>query len=144
MLSPDLLNVLCGMGRGDEIVLADADFNAEWLAGGKPVQRSPGAGMREARVAVLSVLPLDGFVRQPVAEMQLADTAAEYRGALQREVLGDLVARGGARAEQCETTEHLRAYERLRGAYAIVQTGEMKTWANLLFKKGVVAVEARR
>ena len=48
LLSPELLKVLCEMGHGDEIVLADANFTAESLGRGKPTLRLPGAGMRFA------------------------------------------------------------------------------------------------
>jgi L-fucose mutarotase len=71
--------------------------------------------------------------------MQVGDTAAGYRSALQREVLGDLAASGVASPEQCEATERFAFYERASRAYAIVQTGERQAWANFLFKKGVIA-----
>ena len=35
LLSPELLKLLCEMGHGDEIVLADANFTAESLGRGK-------------------------------------------------------------------------------------------------------------
>ena len=79
LLSPDLLKLLCEMGHGDEIVLADANFTSGSLGRGKTVLRLPGIGMRRACAAVLSVLPLDDFVAQPIAYMQVGDTPAGYR-----------------------------------------------------------------
>jgi L-fucose mutarotase len=143
VLSPELLKLLCEMGHGDEIVLADANFTAESLARGRPVLRLPGISMRRACAAVLSVLPLDEMVDAPVAYMQVGGTAEGYRSALQREVIGDLTASGAARAEQCRPTERFAFYERTAGAYAIVQTGELQAWANFLFKKGVIAEALR-
>jgi len=35
VLSPELLKVLCEMGHGDEIVIADANFTAESLGRGR-------------------------------------------------------------------------------------------------------------
>jgi len=132
VLTPALLKLLCEMGHGDEVVLADANFTAESLAGGKPVLRLPGIGMARACAAVLSVLPLDAAVPRPVAYMQVSGTADGYRSALQREILDPLGA-------QCEAVERFAFYERVRGAFAIVQTGEMQPFANILFKKGVIA-----
>ena len=132
VLTPALLKLLCEMGHGDEVVLADANFTAESLAGGQPVLRLPGIGMARACAAVLSVLPLDEAVPRPVAFMQVSGTAEGYRSALQREILDPLGA-------QCEAVERFAFYERVRGAYAIVQTGEMQPFANILFKKGVIA-----
>ena len=143
LLSPELLKVLCEMGHGDEIVLADANFTAESLGRGGIVLRLPGVSMRRACAAVLSVLPLDGMVAQPVAYMQVGDTPVGYQSALQREVIGDMVAGANGRADQCEATERFAFYERVKGAYAIVQTGELQAWANFLFKKGVIAEELR-
>ena len=144
VLSPALLKLLCEMGHGDEIVLADANFTAESLAGGRPVLRLPGVSMRRACAAVLSVLPLDEMVDAPFAYMQVGGTAEGYRSAVQREVIGDLGASGAARPEQCVAIERFAFYERTAGAYAIVQTGELQAWANFLFRKGVIAEELRR
>ena len=143
LLTPELLKVLGEMGHGDEIVLADANFTAHSLAAGKPVLRLAGAGMRDACAAVLSLLPLDAMVAQPVAYMRVGDTPDGYRSALQREVIDDLVRRGDAADAQCEATERFAFYERARGAFAIVQTGELQPWANFIFKKGVIAAALR-
>ena len=141
LLCPELLKVLCEMGHGDEIVLADANFTAASLARGKPLVRLPGVGMREACAAVLSVLPLDAAVERPVAYMQVSATPEGYRSALQRDVIDGLQRRGEASSSQCEAMERFSFYERVAGAYAIVQTGEMQAFANFLFKKGVIAHE---
>jgi L-fucose mutarotase len=139
LLSPALLKVLAEMGHGDEIVLADANFTAVSLAAGKPLVRLPGAGMREACAAVLSLLPLDEMVERPVAYMQVGGAEIGYRSALQREVIGDIASKGYARPDQCEATERFAFYERAKGAFAIVHTGERQPWGNFLFKKGVIA-----
>lgn len=139
LLTPELLQVLAAMGHGDEIVLADANFTAVSLAAGKPLIRLPGTGMQRACTAVLSLLPLDAMVARPVAYMQVGGTEPPYRSALQREVIDELELRGCATAAQCEPTERFAFYERVRGAFAIVHTGEMQPWANFIFKKGVIA-----
>ena len=143
LLTPELLKVLAEMGHGDEIVLADANFTATSLAAGKPLIRLPGVDMRRACAAVLSVLPLDEMVERPVAYMQVGGTEPPYRSALQREVIGELVGRGDARAEQCEPTERFAFYARVRSAFAIVHTGELQAWGNFLFRKGVIAEALR-
>ena len=144
LLSPDLLKVLAEMGHDDAIVLADANFTAGSLGRGKTVLRLPGIGMRRACAAVLSVFPLDDFVPQPVAYMQVGDTPAGYRSQLQREVISDMGEGGSARSEQCEPLERFAFYDRVGRAYAIVQTGELQAWANFVLKKGVIAEELRK
>ncbi len=143
LLSPELLKVLAEMGHGDEIVLADANFTAASLAAGRPLIRLPGVGLQRACAAVLSVLPLDEMVERPVAYMQVGGTEPPYRSALQREVIGALEARGDLRPGQCEPSERFAFYERARRAFAIVHTGELQTWGNFLFKKGVIAEALR-
>ena len=143
LLTPELLKVLCEMGHGDEIVLADANFTAHTLAGAKPVIRLAGAGMLEASAAVLSVLPLDAMVNQPIAYMQVGDTPPGYRSGLQRDVIGQFERTGDARAEQCQAMERFAFYERVKQASAIVLTSEAQPWANFLFRKGVIAEALR-
>jgi L-fucose mutarotase len=139
LLTPELLKVLAEMGHGDEVVVADANFTALSLARGKPVLRLPGADLPRAASAVLSLLPLDASVDQPVAYMQVSDTAPGYRSALQRDVIAALKSRGDAQPEQCEAIERFAFYKRVAGAFAIVQTGETQPFANFLFRKGVIA-----
>ena len=141
LLSPELLKLLAEMGHGDEIVLADANFTAASLAAGKPLVRLPGVGIRRACEAVLSVLPLDAAVAQPVAFMQVGGQPEGYRSGVQREVLAAIAAE--ATALQCEPMERFAFYERVRGAFAVVQTGELQPWANFIFKKGVIAQALR-
>ena len=144
LLTPELLKLLCEMGHGDEIVLADANFTAESLSASRPVLRLAGAGMQEACAAVLSVFPLDGYVDRPVAYMQVGDMPEGQRSELQRNVIHQMEVEGIARPEQCDPLERFAFYDRARRAYAIVQTGEMQAWANFIFKKGVIADELRR
>jgi L-fucose mutarotase len=81
LLTPDLLKVLAEMGHGDEIVIADVNFTAASLGVGKPVIALPGAGVQRSCAAVLSLLPLDAMVSQPVAFMKVCNTPEGYRSA---------------------------------------------------------------
>jgi L-fucose mutarotase len=83
-------------------------------------------------------LVLDEAVEQPVAYMQVGDTEAPYRSGLQRELIAELAQWGCLRPGQCQATERFAFYERARGAFAIVHTGELQPWGNFLFKKGVI------
>ena len=100
-------------------------------------------GVQRTAEAVLSLLPLDDMVSCPVAFMQVGGQPDGYRSALQREVIATLATRSGARPEQCEAMERFAFYERVRGAFAMVQTGELQAWANFIFKKGVIAEALR-
>ena len=58
---------------------------------------------------------------------------------MQRSLIELFAATGAADANQCEAVERFAFYERVKQAYAIVQTGEMQPYANFLFKKGVIS-----
>ena len=144
LLTPDLLRVLAAMGHGDEIAVVDANFTAASLAGSKPLIQLTGAGLERTCLAVLSLLPLDDFVDQPVAYMQVSGSADAYRTALQRETIAAMVEAGHCSGqEQCQGIERFAFYDRVSSAYAVVQTGELQPWANFIFKKGVLAEALR-
>ena len=143
LLTPDLLRVLAEMGHGDEIAVVDANFTAASLAGSKPLIQLAGAGLPRACQAVLSLLPLDAFVEQPVAYMQVSDSPTGYRTALQRETIAAMIAAGHCSEAQCQAMERFAFYDRVKSAYAVVQTGELQPWANFVFKKGVLAEALR-
>ena len=144
LLTPELLKVLCEMGHGDELVLADANFTAESLGRERIVLRLPGADMQRTCAAVLSVFPLDEAVAQPAAYMHVAGSAHGYRSGLQRAVIAQAAAADPVFDDsKWEAVERFAFYERALRAYAIVQTGEMQAWANFVFKKGVIADRMR-
>ena len=144
LLTPELLKVLAEMGHGDAIAVVDANFTASTLAGGKPLVRLAGASLARACAAVLSVFPLGTADELPVAFMQVGDMPDGYLSPLQREVVAlcEVDERtGGAHGEP---VERFAFYQRVREAYAIVQTGEMQAYANFIFTKGVIADAAIR
>ena len=143
LLTPDLLKVLAEMGHGDEIVIADANFTATSLARDKPLIQLAGADMQRACRAVLSLLPLDSHVAQPVAFMKVCRTAEGYLSALQRETLAAWQAAGLVQPGQCEAMERFAFYARVKQAFAVVHTGELQPYANFLFKKGVLGEALR-
>ena len=139
LLTPELLRTLAEMGHGDKIVVADANFTATTLARGKVLIALPGVGAQRCCEALLSLLPLDQAVAQPLACMQVCDTPPGYRSALPRRVIGRLEAAGWATPAMCQAVERFAFYERVQGAHAIVQTGELQPYANFILKKGVIS-----
>ena len=139
LLTPQLLKVLAEMGHGDEIALVDANFTAASLgAAHGRVLRLAGAGLVAACDAVLSLLPLDVINSGPVAYMQHAGMPEGQPSPLQARVIESVARIGGVPARACEAMERFAFYERVRGAWAIVQTSESQPFGNFLFKKGVI------
>lgn len=132
LLNGDALAVLRDMGHGDSVVLADANFPAHYL--GPPAIRIDADAVRVGR-AVLSVMPLDGFVDAPVRRME-ADARKELNdahrdfAAMVEDVAGSWV---------MGSIERFRFYEEARGCVAVFATQEMRPYANFILTKGVIA-----
>jgi L-fucose mutarotase len=142
VLTPELLKLLMEMGHDDAIVLADANFTAVRYAGGRPIVRLSGIGMARAVQAVTSLLPLVADEVHPVGFMQVSGQRADYRSALQREVLASLEPSFLA-GQSAEAIERFAFYERTKSAFAIVLTGEQQPFGNFLLRKGVIGETLR-
>ncbi len=136
LLSPDLLHALASMGHGDEIVVADAHFPGASVA--RRLIRMDGVDATRMIRAIVSVMPLDTFVEAPAAGMRVVgdpgkvpDAVADFNRALDE---------AEGRKVKVEMIERQAFYERSRTAFAVVQTGELRTYANLILKKGVVGL----
>lgn len=139
ILSPQLLKVLCEMGHGDRLVIADGNFPAESMGKNAVVVRCDGLGAPEVLDAILQVFPLDTYVEKPVALMELVPSDV---GKVQtpiwdtyKEIIAKHDCRGDATVGQIE---RFAFYEEAKGAYAIIATGEEAIYANVMLQKGVV------
>jgi L-fucose mutarotase len=132
LLNGDALAVLRDMGHGDSIVLADANFPAHYL--GPPAIRIDADTVRVGR-AVLSVMPLDGFVDAPVRRME-ADARKELNDA-HRDFAAMIEDVAGS--WQMGSIERFRFYEEARACVAVFATQEMRPYANFILTKGVIA-----
>lgn len=139
LLGGELLMHLSNMGHGDRVVLGDANFTAYTLAEGAPVLRLDGIPMLRATQALLSVLPLDEAVAQPVTLMLVGGQAPTFRSTVQQGVQAAVEAACAPRHNLCEAVERFAFYDRVRGARLVIQTGEMQPFANVILQKGVIA-----
>ena len=133
LLSPELLHVLASMGHGDEIVLADANFPATTHA--KRLIHAPGATVPALLDAVLTLMPLDTFVAQAALTMQVVDAPDSVPETVAE--CNRVLARHNERASSA--LERFAFYERATSAFAIVATGELRIYGNIILKKGVIA-----
>ena len=133
LLGPDLLHILRSMGHGDEVAIVDANYPAQRTA--QRLVRLDGVSATRALQAVLSVLPLDSYVPHSVHTMQVVGDAeavpeivAEFRS------LVAAVDEGAA----CGALERFAFYDRVKGAFAVLATGERRLYGNILLTKGVI------
>jgi L-fucose mutarotase len=131
LLTPDLLHALAAMGHGDRIVLVDANYPA---TRGRRVIALPGADAPRTLRAVLSLLPIDTFVRDPAAVMQVVGDPTAVPPVVAE--INDILTEHGASA--AAVIDRHRFYAEAETAYAIVQTGERRFYGNVKLTKGVL------
>jgi L-fucose mutarotase len=139
LLNADLLYALRAMGHGDTLVLCDTNFPADSIARqtrlGK-LLRIDGVTTARATRAILSVMPLDSFVDDAAARMEIVGDAQTVPE-VQREVQAEIDAAEG-RAWPMIGIERYAFYERAKRAYAVIQTGERRFYGCFIFTKGVI------
>lgn len=136
LLSPDLLRALALMGHGDEIVLSDANFPAESVAGrtvlGKSLRMD--APSPRALRAVLSLLPLDTHEPDPVLTMQVVGDPHAVP-----EVVEEVAPMFAALGILPASLERFAFYERAGLAFAVLRCAEPRGYGNFILRKGVLS-----
>lgn len=137
LISPELLDALYRMGHGDEIVLADAHFPGDTF--GQKVIRADGLSIPALLEAVLPLFPLDPYVDAPVAMM--APVPGDSLDPTVEEAYRAAIGKGGADAKvEIERVERFAFYDRVKTNYAVVMTGEMAKYGNIILKKGLANI----
>jgi len=136
LLSPKLLEILCRMGHGDEIVLADAHFPGESY--NRRIVRADGLRIASLLDAILPLFVLDQYVDSPVVMM------APVRGdTLDPEVEKSyraVIDKYYPDTPPIARIDRFAFYDRTKSAFAVVMTGETAKYGNIILKKGVTPV----
>lgn len=137
ILSPELLKVLCEMGHGDRIVLADGNFAAASTGKDAIVIRCDGHGVPELLDAILQLFPLDTYTEKPVTLMEVlpGDTVETPIWDVYKDIISKYDARRDAAVGGVSRSAF---YEEARTAYAIIATSEKALYANVMLQKGVL------
>lgn len=135
LISPDLLYTLHIMGHGDEIVFADIHFPAYTF--NDNVLRADGILIHDLLSAVMPLFELDQYSAHPVIMMQAVDgdsldpdVEKRYRSGFEK---------ANEKLVHIKRIDRFDFYERSKKALAIVQTGEMAKYGNIILKKGVIS-----
>ncbi len=136
LISPQLLKVLCEMGHGDEIVLADANFPAESIAQNNQIIRADGLGVVDLLNAILPLFPLDPYTDKSFIVMKVEARDGDYVP----EIWNDFEKVLETHEPEFKMTfmDRFDYYEHSKKAYAVIATGEKATYANVILKKGVI------
>ena len=132
--TPELLHALASMGHGDEIALVDCHFPAVSVA--QRLVRLDGADVPAALEACLHLIPLDAFVDEPAVRMLQVHAPDEIPEVQQ--LCQNVIDAAEGRHVKLAGISREAFYERARRAYAVIATGEQRTYGCILIKKGVV------
>ena len=137
LLNADVLHVLRAMGHGDDLIIADTNFPSDSVARETVYGRllridAPAADVVQA---VLSVMPIDTFVNDAAARMEVVDEPETILPVME-EVQSQVSAMGGP--NPMLPIERFSFYDRAKQAYAVIQTGERRFYGCFAFRKGVI------
>jgi L-fucose mutarotase len=135
LLTPDLLKVLCEMGHGDEIVIADGNFPAHSI--NERVIRLDGHGGAEMLGAIMSVIPLDTYAEPNAMLMEVVkgDEVETPIWEEYKEIIKKYDSRGESAVGEIDRFDF---YEEAKKAYCIIATSESAIYANIMLQKGVI------
>lgn len=136
LLSPELLSILCQMGHGDEIVLADAHFPGSTF--GKRVIRADGLSVPALINAILPVFELDSYVPSPLVMM--AAVSGDKLDPKVERAYRVAVDKHAPKTPAIARIDRYAFYDRAKAAFAVVMTGETAKYGNIILKKGVTPV----
>ncbi|RWN94954.1 MAG: ribose ABC transporter [Mesorhizobium sp.] len=142
LLNADVLQALRAMGHGDDLIIADTNFPSDSVARQTALGRVLRIDASAAQVvkAVLSLYPLDTFVDDSAARMEIVgkpDEIPPVQSEVQREV-----DKAEGKSWPMIAVERYAFYERAKQAYCVIQTGERRFYGCFAFRKGVVPPDA--
>jgi L-fucose mutarotase len=139
LLTPNLLFGLSKMGHGDWLAIVDASFPAHRVSeeAGAELIVMPGLSTTLVLEAILHVFPIDNFEKNSSLTMQVVgdvstmpEPVSEFRRMLNHQ--GET---------NPEAIERFAFYELARTSCVVVQTGDLRKYANILLRKGVISVD---
>ncbi|TGR99235.1 ribose ABC transporter, partial [Mesorhizobium sp. M2E.F.Ca.ET.209.01.1.1] len=120
------------------LIIADTNFPSDSVAKQTVLGRllridAPAADVVKA---VLSLYPLDSFVDDAAARMEIVGKPTEIPP-VQKEVQKEIDAAEG-KSWPMISIERYAFYERAKKAYCVIQTGERRFYGCFAFRKGVI------
>ena len=142
LLNADVLFALRAMGHGDDLIIADTNFPSDSVARQSRLAKllRIDASAAEVAKAVLSVYPLDTFVDDAAARMEIVGKPDEIPP-VQQEVQKAVDAAEG-KSWPMMSIERYAFYERAKQAYCVIQTGERRFYGCFALRKGVIPPDA--
>jgi L-fucose mutarotase len=143
-LNADVLYALRAMGHGDYLVLSDTNFPSDSVARETKIRRllrMENLTSAQAAEAVLSVMPLDTFIDDAAARMEIVGKPKEVPP-VQKEVQ-KVIDKAEGKSWLMTSIERFAFYEKAKKAYCVIQTGERRFYGCFIFTKGVIPPDSK-
>lgn len=138
-LSAELLYVLMLMGHGDDLVVCDVNHPAAAIAKdtvyGKLISLT-GCDIPKATEAILSLMPLDTFVEEPVMRMQVVGDAGGQMPIFAK--MQASVDKAEGKPVRIGAYERFDFYAAARKSFVIVRTADPGPYGCFILRKGVI------
>ncbi|RCW79331.1 RbsD/FucU family protein [Phyllobacterium bourgognense] len=145
LLNADVLYALRAMGHGDRLVICDTNFPGDSIARqtrlGRLLRIDAVTAPRAAR-AILSVMPLDTFIDDAAARMEIVGSPDEIPD-VQVEMQAEIDAAEGKHWPMV-SIDRMDFYEHAKNAYCVIATGERRFYGCFILTKGVIPPEEVR
>ncbi|MBS1800408.1 MAG: L-fucose mutarotase [Acidobacteria bacterium] len=135
VVSPELLKLLCEMGHGDELVLADSNFPGASMA--KRLLRSEGLSVTDILEGIAPLFPFETCGDSLV--MITVDAHKKFDPAVEADFI-NVIRRYDPSVPAPIRIDRFAFYERARNAFGVLMTGETRLYGCLIIKKGVIEI----
>ena len=139
VISAELIHVLMLMGHGDDIVVCDVNHPAATIAKETTHGRLvdfPGCDIPRATKAILSLMPLDTFVEEPVMRMQVVGNPDGFVPIFGR--MQETLDASAGHPVRIGALERFDFYAAAKRAFAIVRTSDPGPYGCFILRKGVI------
>jgi len=138
-ITAELLMVLMSMGHGDDLLICDVNHPAATIAKhtthGRLVNMA-GCDLVRAAEAILSLMPIDTFVLEPVVRMEVVGDPDLIMPIHQR--LQEVIDRIEGRPVGMQALERFDFYAAANRAFAVVRTSDPGPYGCFILRKGVI------
>jgi L-fucose mutarotase len=138
-LSAEVLHVLMLMGHGDDLVVCDVNHPAAGIAKhttyGKLIDMS-GCNLPRAVAAILTLMPLDTFVEEPVMRMQVVGDPQGVAPIFAR--MQQTLDTAEGKPVRMAALERFDFYAAAKRAFAIIRTSDPGPYGCFILRKGVI------
>jgi L-fucose mutarotase len=133
VVSPELLKLLCEMGHGDELVLADSNFPGASMS--RRLLRSDGLSITALLDGIAPLFPFETYT-DPLVMIKV-DAGKKFDPAVEADFM-QAIRRHDPSVPSPIRIDRFAFYERARNAYGVLMTGETRLYGCLIIKKGVI------